>query len=234
MGSTPAAISPVLASVFLPSAFFLLASCGQRGGIHALAFSPVVAPTRSPMSRKFPGRPRTAACRSRGPEEREAFAALYDRLSGPLYTLCLRMVGDAEEAEDALQEAFLSLWRRAADYDGARSSVFSWAVLITRGKAIDHLRSRGRRLRVVVPDDPAPGNDGRRFRQRPRVARAGNGSSQRPRRGGIRRPARTRGRVRRIIGALPPEQCQAIEMAFFGDLTHHENFRAAGSAAGHG
>ena len=83
--------------------------------------------------------------------ETGAFAALYDRLSGPLYALCLRMTGEAQEAEDILQEVCVTIWKRAASYDPERSSVFSWAVHLTRCKAIDHLRSRGRRLRVVVP-----------------------------------------------------------------------------------
>ena len=87
----------------------------------------------------------------------EAFAALYDRLSGPLFTLCVRMIGDAGEAEDVLQEAFLTIWRRAATYDPERASVFTWAVHLTRCKIIDHLRARGRRLRVLAApsEDPA-------------------------------------------------------------------------------
>ena len=79
-----------------------------------------------------------------------AFSALYDRLSGPLYSLSLKMLGDAAEAEDALQEVCLQIWRRAPHYDSAQSSVFSWAVLMTRGKVIDRLRARGRRARVVA------------------------------------------------------------------------------------
>ena len=85
--------------------------------------------------------------------QQDAFAALYDRLSGPLYAMCLRMTGDAAEAEDILQEACLTIWRRAPSYDAMQSSVFSWAVHLTRCKAIDHLRSRGRRLRVMVPEE---------------------------------------------------------------------------------
>ena len=144
----------------------------------------------------------------------QAFALLYDRLSGPLYTLCLRMIGDPEESEDVLQEVFLSLWRRVSDYDPARSSVFGWTVLITRGKAIDHLRSRGRRLRVVVsaeagqdPERPAEPLDA--AESMPGAAEQLDAHEQ-------------AGRVRRVLGQLPLEQCQAIEMAFFSDLSHHE------------
>ncbi len=148
--------------------------------------------------------------------EPDAFAALYDRLSGPLFTLCLRMVGDAEEAEDVLQEVFLTIWRRGVTYDPTRSSVFSWCVHLTRCKAIDHLRSRGRRLRVLGPargngdhgsaPDPAPPEA---VAATPSAADDADRNDQ-------------AARVRRVLGALPAEQSQVIEMAFFGDLTHHE------------
>ena len=144
-----------------------------------------------------------------------AFGLLYDRLSGPLYTLCLRMIGDPEESEDVLQEAFVSLWRRAADYDAGRGSVFGWTVLITRGKAIDHLRSRGRRLRVVV-SAPEAGDDGTPARV------LENGAQSAPDAADEAEAHDQAGRVRRVLGQLPSEQCQAIEMAFFGDLSHHE------------
>ena len=69
--------------------------------------------------------------------------------------MCLRMTGEAGEAEDIVEQAFLTIWRRASRYDPARSNVFSWAVQLTRCQAICHLRSRGRRSRVpgLSPDD---------------------------------------------------------------------------------
>lgn len=150
--------------------------------------------------------------------DEDSFAALYDRLSGPLYTLCLRMTGEPQEAEDILQEACLVIWRRAATYDAERSSVFSWAVHLTRCKTIDHLRSRGRRLRVIVsaPDDGGTAPDADEFRRPPGEAA-----------GGLTAPEqldRTEQavQVRRVLDLLPSEQSQVIEMAFFGDLSHHE------------
>ena len=82
--------------------------------------------------------------------DQRAFGLLYDRLSSPLYSLAVRMLGDSSEAQDALQEVFLQIWRRAAAYDAEQSTVFSWAVLMTRSRVIDRLRARERRLRVVV------------------------------------------------------------------------------------
>ena len=72
--------------------------------------------------------------------DQRAFGLLYDRLSSPLYSLAVRMLGDSSEAQDALQEVFLQIWRRAAAYDAEQSSVFSWAVLMTRSRVIDRLR----------------------------------------------------------------------------------------------
>lgn len=141
-----------------------------------------------------------------------AFAALYDRLSGPLYALCLRMIGDAAEAEDALQEACVLIWRRAPHYDPTRSNVFGWAVHLTRGKVIDRLRARGRRLRLLVPE-PELEED-----LRPTLEQA----SGEPDASDVTSKHEQAASVRRGLETLPGEQRQAIEMAFFGDLSHHE------------
>src|SRR4026208_474721 len=82
--------------------------------------------------------------------DQSAFSALYDRMSGPLYSLATKMLGDPAEAQDALQDVFLQIWSRAATYDPEQSSVFSWTVSLTRSRVIDRLRARGRRSRVVV------------------------------------------------------------------------------------
>jgi RNA polymerase sigma-70 factor, ECF subfamily len=142
--------------------------------------------------------------------DQRAFAKLYDRLSGPLYSLAVRMLGDANEAQDAVQDVFVQIWRCAAKYESAQSSVFSWAMLMTRSRAIDRLRARSRRLRVVASstDDDSS------------IVTADASAAQ--------NAADTidRGddamRVRAILDKLPAEQRQAIELAFFSELTHHE------------
>lgn len=140
-----------------------------------------------------------------------AFSELYDRLSGPLYSLAVRMLGDANDAQDALQDAFLQIWRRAATYDPEQSSVFSWAVLLTRSKVIDRLRARGRRLRVVVSsiDD-----------EESQIQSADASTAESAADTADRNEAA--GRVRAILSKLPMEQREAIELAFFTGLTHHE------------
>jgi RNA polymerase sigma-70 factor (ECF subfamily) len=143
--------------------------------------------------------------------DQTAFATLYDRLSGPLYSLAVRMLGDAAEAQDVLQDVFLQIWRRAANYDATQSSVFSWAILMTRGRVIDRLRARGRRLRVVV----ASIDDGDYLPATADASVAPSGPDT------VEGNEETE-RVRSIVNKLPAEQRQAIELAFFTDLTHQE------------
>jgi RNA polymerase sigma-70 factor (ECF subfamily) len=140
-----------------------------------------------------------------------AFSELYDRLSRPLYSLALRMLGDATEAQDALQDAFVQIWRRAATYDADQSSVFSWAVLLTRSKVIDRLRSRGRRLAVVVSSSDE--NDTQARTSDASTAESAADTADRN---------EEAAHVRSVLNQLPAEQREAIELAFFSDLSHHE------------
>jgi RNA polymerase sigma-70 factor (ECF subfamily) len=144
--------------------------------------------------------------------DQKAFSQLYDRLSSPLYSLALRMLGDAAEAQDALQDVFLQIWRRAETYDSEQSSVFSWAVLMTRSRVIDRLRARGRRLRVV----DYPGNDAKADEAVASDASAGENAADNVNRN------EEANQVRSVLSELPSDQREAIELAFFSDLTHHE------------
>src|ERR1700747_3848510 len=84
-----------------------------------------------------------------------AFGILYSRLPPALYGMAFRMMNDAKEAEDVLQEGFSYIWRKAKTYDPSRSSANAWAVMIVRNKAIDKLRARqrGERLRDKVSSE---------------------------------------------------------------------------------
>ena len=146
-----------------------------------------------------------------GRGDQTAFSALYDRLSGPLYSLALKMLGDASDAQDALQEVFVQIWSRARTYDREKSSVFSWAVLLTRSRAIDRLRARARRLRVV----------GGSTADEAERAEATYASTLETASDTVNRNDEA-ARVRSLLNNLPSEQREAIELAFFGHLTHHE------------
>jgi len=134
-----------------------------------------------------------------------AFEVVYERHASAAFSLAYRIVGTRNGAEDVSQEAFLSIWRSGARYDRGRGSVRTWVLGIVHHRAIDHLR------RATVHDKRRAGDEGleERFEARERtdteVAR--------------REEAET---VRRAMDTLPPDQCQVIELAYFGGFTHTE------------
>ncbi len=142
--------------------------------------------------------------------DERAFAALYDRLSGPLYSLAVKMLGDAGEAQDALQDVFVQLWRRAGSYDSTQSSVFSWAMLMTRSRVIDRLRGRGRRLRVVASSIDEESSSAAKDASAPENTTDTVDRNEEAM------------RLRGVLQKLPADQRQAIELAFFDALTHHQ------------
>jgi RNA polymerase sigma-70 factor, ECF subfamily len=156
-----------------------------------------------------------------GRGDQSAFSALYDRLSGPLYSLALRMLGDAADAQEALQDVFLQIWSRAGTYDPEQSSVFTWTVLLTRSRVVDRLRARGRCLRVIAASTEDE-------ETRPAAADASIAESAADT--AERMDEATR--VRLVLKNLPSEQREAIELAFFEHLTHHEIAAQLGQPVG--
>jgi RNA polymerase sigma-70 factor (ECF subfamily) len=95
---------------------------------------------------------------------RAAFETLYRSTSRQLFGICLRVLADRSEAEDALQEVYTIVWRKAAQFDSTRASALGWLAMIARSKSIDRLRGRPGRGRMTSLDlaDHAedPGTDG--------------------------------------------------------------------------
>jgi RNA polymerase sigma-70 factor (ECF subfamily) len=79
-----------------------------------------------------------------------AFERLYHATSAKLFGVCLRLLPDRNDAEDAVQEAYAAIWRKAAQYDASIASPISWLAMIAHNKAIDRLRSDGA-TRNTVP-----------------------------------------------------------------------------------
>jgi len=130
-----------------------------------------------------------------------AFAALYARYHTPLYRRAHRLLGDHEGAEDAVQAAFLNVWRRAASFDPARGAARSWLYASTRHAAVDAVRRRAVLARGVVSLDRTGA-----------LASADDPAAQAERR--ERRLAVWRG-----LGDLPAAQREALELAYFAELT---------------
>lgn len=91
--------------------------------------------------------------------DRRALQEVYRRTSAKLYGVALRIFPEPEDAEDVLQDAFINIWQKAASFDPARASPITWLVTLTRNRAIDKLRSKGKRvttpieLAAEIPDD---------------------------------------------------------------------------------
>ncbi len=93
--------------------------------------------------------------------DKKAFEFLYRRTSAKLFGVCLRIFGNRNEAEEALQDAYLTIWNRAAAFDRDKASPISWLVAVTRNKAIDRLRTRDKGKAVDLNEalliaDPSP------------------------------------------------------------------------------
>nr|AHN97937.1 RNA polymerase sigma factor [uncultured bacterium lac153] len=93
----------------------------------------------------------------------QAFERLYHATSAKMFGVCLRLLADRDEAEDAVQEAYAAIWRKAAQYDASIASPISWLAMIAHNKAVDRLRSDGT-ARNALPiefaadvSDTAPG-----------------------------------------------------------------------------
>jgi RNA polymerase sigma-70 factor, ECF subfamily len=71
-----------------------------------------------------------------------ALSQLYDRYSGIMKSLIVRVIHDDADADDLLQEVFLQIWHQAVNYSAEKGKVLGWIVTLTRRRAIDRLRKR--------------------------------------------------------------------------------------------
>ena len=149
--------------------------------------------------------------------DKEALGRLYDLLGKPLYSLAVRITNDSAEAQDVVQDVFLQLWNKAADFQPSRGSYFSWAATLTRNRALDRVRMRKRRGEIIResagdiaparPDDDLDSSDALWIREKA-VA------------------------VRSALAGLPDEQRTAIELAFFSGLTQQQISERLGDPLG--
>ena len=86
--------------------------------------------------------------------DRAALRLVYDMTAAKLFGVCLRILNDRGEAEDVLQDVYITVWRKAGAFDAARASPITWLVAIARNRAIDRARASGA-SRVKAPIEAA-------------------------------------------------------------------------------
>ena len=136
-----------------------------------------------------------------------AMELLYDRYAGAVYGLCRRALGDAGDSEDLLIDIFWELWDRADRYDPSRGSPVGYVLGLTRSRLTDRLRTRRSRARLM------PGGSENALDRAPAGAAGPEQATD---------AAEQQARLARALAALPPDQRQALELAFYESKSHTE------------
>jgi RNA polymerase sigma-70 factor (ECF subfamily) len=143
----------------------------------------------------------------------KALEELYDRHTPLLYSVVMRIVGSAVDAEEALQDTWLQVWRRADAYDPGRGAVGAWLLTLARSRAIDRLRGRGSRQRAERAAEAAP----------PGAAEEASAPV-------VQRQLHAR--VTAALAELAPQQRDVLELAYFGGLSQSEIAARVGAPLG--
>jgi RNA polymerase sigma-70 factor (ECF subfamily) len=137
--------------------------------------------------------------------DESALASLYDSASGLVYSLALRILRSRDDAEEVTLDVFMQVWKIAPKYDPGRGSPRAWLARLARCRAIDRLRSHSTRIKLerpLVPEFHPPSAEAS-----PEIA-------------ALRSQDRTR--ILQAMQALPQEQKELVELAYYAGLTHVE------------
>lgn len=137
--------------------------------------------------------------------DENALSAIYDRYSGMVFSVLVRILKDSQAAEEVLQDLFLQLWREAQRFDSSRGSLPAWLMVIARNRGISRLRGRNRRALVETSEDLAAGYAPWLDNVEQEAARA-----------------EIVGKVRAAMREMPREQRQVVELAYFEGMTQTE------------
>ena len=138
-----------------------------------------------------------------GAGDKTALQELYHLYSKPMYSYAFKVLGNEQDAEEVVQDAFVRYWKTAAKYDPSRSKPYTWAVLILRGICFDRLRQRNKLSHPpTIPDSekslaklPDRSIESLAFRE-------------------------TAQQVRSALSLLEPEEKSCVELAVFGEFSH--------------
>jgi RNA polymerase sigma-70 factor (ECF subfamily) len=140
-----------------------------------------------------------------------ALAELYDRYGRPAYGLALRVLRDEALAEDAVQEAFLAIWRTASRFVPERGKASTWILTLVHRRAVDLVRREERRRADTLEHAPEPGGGAVDEEAWLRLQRE---------------------RVQDALRQLPDQQREAIELAYYGGFTQSELAERLGQPLG--
>jgi RNA polymerase sigma-70 factor (ECF subfamily) len=170
----------------------------------------------TPPSAKTPdaGRAALAAALQRvAQRDPRALEEVYKRTSAKLFGVCLRILNDRAEAEDVLQDVYITVWNKAGQFEMSRASPITWLAALARNRAIDRRRATGGRSFTTddaALDIPDP-----------------NPSAL-----GALEESEDAARLQACIGELEPEHADAIRTAFFGGLTYEALAQKIGAPLG--
>jgi len=135
-----------------------------------------------------------------------ALAELYDATSRQVYGLALRILSDPGAAEEVTLEVFTQVWNRANSFDLSRGTPSAWLCTMARSRAIDRFRSGAQDRKRAEPLET--------------VSATASSATEDPEASAA--DSERRVRVRAALDSLPPEQREAIELAYFGGYSHSE------------
>jgi RNA polymerase sigma-70 factor (ECF subfamily) len=137
--------------------------------------------------------------------EEPALAELYDRVGRVAYGLAFRVLRDERLAEDAVQEAFLTVWRTAAAFRAERAKASTWVLTLVHRRAVDLVRREERRRAEPLPEDIGP-----------------DATDAAPATDEAAWLRFERERVQAALASLPDTQREAIELAYYGGYSQSE------------
>ncbi len=138
-----------------------------------------------------------------------ALDTLYTRYSRPVFSLAFRILNDTSDAEEITQDVFERVWRNAGSFDSGRGRFGTWLLSMTHHVAIDMVRRQQRRPQTLSVDDAEQASQQRITSHSEDVSEVTVQNLEAE-------------QVRRMLRSLPFEQRQAIELAYFGGLSHLE------------
>ena len=134
----------------------------------------------------------------------EALRLLYDRYSGMVFAICVRIVRDYSEAQQLLIDIFAEVWERSSRYDAGRGTALTYLATLSRSRAIDRSRAKKRNPALALDDVAAPSSD----KSDGPLAQTLQGEC--------------RALVSRALRQLDQNQREAVELAFYDGLSHTE------------